>query len=133
MTVASYDCDPELRPWVFLWTGILNYLVCGGGRLLFEPLEVSPILTDLHRATLKRFESLAREWSHHEQEGLFTAFRDLENAPQTYASVQVSTTAFPVTLDAVLPTLPSPGVAAQVDILPLVSSQTREWLLNPSL
>eukprot|EP00971_Amphidinium_carterae_P334951 6470527-Amphidinium_carterae.1 len=96
-------------------------------------LYASPTLTDLHLTTLRRFEVFARECCQHEQEASLDVARDFQNAPQTYGAVQVSTTAFTLSLDAVLPTLPSPGIAAQVDILPLVSSETREWLLNPSL
>eukprot|EP00971_Amphidinium_carterae_P332577 6466795-Amphidinium_carterae.1 len=107
MAVAQYTCDSGLRSWLFLWTGVLNYMVCGGGRLLYEPLEVSPKLTDLHLSTLSRFEVLARDWCQHE-EGSLDVARDLQNAPQTYGAVQVSTTAFALSLDAVLPTLPSP-------------------------
>ncbi|CAK0881107.1 unnamed protein product, partial [Prorocentrum cordatum] len=135
---ASQSLPPVSREvgidaWVELTALVTNYGFLGGPRLLAKllkyPAEPSPAQVQA-LARFRRFATILVDEG--DPVNLAPSAVVEQRASELYWGEQV-TRAFPLTLDGILPGLPSPEVAAQVELADLLSGPAREVLLDPSI
>eukprot|EP00971_Amphidinium_carterae_P020708 408135-Amphidinium_carterae.1 len=124
--LEAYHLDANSEAWLSLCLHAINYLYCGGERLISTACKYPPSLLDGQLKLIQRVQQSAQSWL---SLGALDFGATLEEAHSAddYEPRVVSTT-YPVTVAAIAPSLPQKAHACQVDVCGLVSEQTREWL-----
>jgi hypothetical protein len=120
--------------WLFVTIASLNYLYCGMENCSYGHLKGRVVRSPGQNQVFDNIEKAVRRFILVDgKPRMLRVGRPQEGDPTwSYwgADVQV---AIPLTLGGVLPSLPASEVAGSVDILPLVSEETKALLLDPSL
>eukprot|EP00971_Amphidinium_carterae_P177115 3512406-Amphidinium_carterae.2 len=130
VAVEQLSLESLVKDWVFCW--VLNWGMQGGPQQVPLIPRTSLKLKLAQQSVLKHLSFLAQRWCVATFDVAATLADPLLGQLAAYDEVMV-VTAHTLFVRQVLPNLPPIGTAAQIDPLPLVGEQTRQWLNDPSL
>eukprot|EP00971_Amphidinium_carterae_P348089 6490313-Amphidinium_carterae.1 len=124
------SCTNDVRVWGKLMIIGLNYLYCGQNRLLDEACHFPPKPSPVQDRVISHILQVASSWVSGVSLDWSASLNELEGAGNY--EPRVCTTAFPLSVETIIPNLPRKEHCSQVDICALVSPDTLKWLLNPA-
>eukprot|EP00971_Amphidinium_carterae_P231607 4596318-Amphidinium_carterae.1 len=131
--VDGLNFDHAVADWVYCMAVGLNYLYTGCHRVLVETMWHPSAPSDPQRDVFHRLARAAERFLHNDVSiDVRAARREVPQLRSGYDGVEVAK-AYPVSVKSILPALPPQQVAASVDVLTLVSEETRRVLLEPDV